>query len=190
VARAREEMGEGTHATHSALDEVVVGATHSALEDVVGLTARATATEVGVGAGSSHASAEDDGEGEGSAAGAAEDDVGIDSAGWVDELGAMGEADDAGALRTLQRFSPRFLARPGAAAARRPASRTERSWAAVPARRRAAALSLWALARLAEEGPWPAADATEAVRRRADRRPAGTSIVEEGRVKWGRRERE
>lgn len=60
-------------------------------------------------------------------------------------------ADEAGALRTLQRFSPRFLARTGAPS--KLASRIERSWAAVPARRRAAALSLWAFARLAEDGP-------------------------------------
>lgn len=72
------QSGKTTHATHSALDEVV-GATHSALEDEVGLTARARAIEVVVGTGSSQASDELDGEGEGSAA--AEDAVGIDSAG-------------------------------------------------------------------------------------------------------------
>lgn len=155
----------GTYATHSALDEVV-GATHLVVG--VGWMARLRTTEVGVGAGSCQA--EDDGEGEGSAAAA--DDLGIESTGWTDELGAM--AAETGALRTLQRFSPRFLATAWWPGAR---SGSERSWAAVPARRRAAALSLWELARLAEDGPWPAADATEAVRRRVERKPAGTSIV-------------
>lgn len=173
--RKRSKRGErGTHATQ--VDVVdVVGATHSSDDDVgVGLTASASATDVVDSASSAHVVV--------GAAASDEDEVVVGAAA-TEVLVAAAAAEDAEAeadvVRTLQRFS---AARRWGAPCWRRALVSD-----APARRRAAARCdderrWWC----DEDGPWPAADAIEAVRRRDETRLVAETSMAGGGRKEGR----